>query len=267
MLDDFFVRALLAGVGIAAIAGPIGCFVVWRRMAYMGDTMAHSALLGVALAVLAGVLPALGVFAVAAALALVLLGLQSRGDLATDTLLGLLSHASLAIGLIVVSFMSFLRIDLMGLLFGDILAVSRFDLVVIYGGGLVALALLAAVWRPLLADTVSPELARAENLPADRARLVFTLLLAGVIAVAIKLVGALLITALLIVPAATARRLARDPVVMAGLAAAIGAVAALSGLYGSLAFDTPSGPSIVVAAVVLFAVSRLIPAPRAGVVG
>lgn len=259
MLDDFFVRALLAGVGIAAVAGPIGCFVVWRRMAFMGDTMAHSALLGATLAMVAGVLPEVGVFVVAAGLALCLLVLQARGDLASDTLLGFLSHASLAVGLVVISLMPFLRVDLLGLLFGDILSVSRLELLIIYGGGAVGLSILAWIWRPLFADTVSPDLARAENLQADRARLVFLLLLAGVIAVAIKLVGVLLITALLIIPAASSRRFARDPITMVGVAVGVGVTAAVTGLYGSLMFDTPSGPSIVVAAALIFLISRLIP--------
>ena len=255
MLTDFFTRALIAGIGVAAVAGPLGCFIVWRRMAYFGDTMAHSSLLGVATALLIGVNPMLGVFAVATLIALSLFLLQRRPGLSTDALLGILAHSSLAVGLVLIAFMVWLRLDLLSYLFGDILAVSRVDLALIYGGGVAVLAGLAAVWRPLLAETVSPELALAEGLNPERARLGFVVLLAAVIAIAIKVVGVLLITALLIIPAATARQVSAGPRQMAMLAALVGVVAVVAGLYGSLAFDTPSGPSIVVAALVLFLAS------------
>ncbi len=262
MLDDFFIRALVAGIGVALVAGPLGCFIVWRRMAYFGDTMAHSALLGVGVAFLLGINPILGVFAIGVLVALSLFLLQMRGGLSSDALLGILAHATLAVGLVLIAFMTWLRIDLMGYLFGDILAVSKADLVLVYGGGATALAVLALVWRPLLAETVSAELARAEGLNPERARLAFVLLLAAVIAIAIKIIGVLLITALLIIPAAAARRFAVGPAGMAVLAAAAGVLAVLGGLYGSLTFDTPSGPSIVVAALGLFLLS-LAPLPKA----
>jgi zinc transport system permease protein len=257
MLDDFFVRALIGGIGVALVAGPLGCFIVWRRMAYFGDTMAHAALLGVALALLLEIHITLGVFAIAAAVAFALLLLQRQHALPTDALLGILSHSTLALGLVMVAFMAWVRIDLLSYLFGDLLAVSRLDIALIYGGGAVVLAILAAVWRPLLAGTVSEELAAAEALHPERARLIFMLLMAGVIAIAMKIVGILLITSLLVIPAATARRFATGPEQMALLAAATGALAVGLGLFGSLEFDTPSGPSVVVAALALFLVSLL----------
>ncbi|WP_116002597.1 zinc ABC transporter permease subunit ZnuB [Consotaella salsifontis] len=255
MLDDFFVRALLAGIGVALTAGPLGCFVVWRKMAYLGDTMAHSALLGVALALLFNIQTTIGVFAIALVMSAILILLQRRATLATDALLGILAHSSLALGLVVVAFMTWVRVDLMGYLFGDILAVSRLDVGIIYGGGLLVIAALVWLWRPLLAATVDAELAAAEGLKPERARIVFMLLMALVIAIAMKIVGIVLITALLIIPAATARRLAATPEAMAGMAALLGAFAAAGGLFASLQFDTPSGPSIVVAALVLFLAS------------
>jgi zinc transport system permease protein len=257
MLDDFFTRALLAGVGIALMAGPLGCFVVWRRMAYFGDTMAHSALLGVALSFLFQLNVMIGVFAVAALVSLSLLALQSRRTLPTDALLGILSHSALAVGLVVVSFMTWVRFDLMGLLFGDILSVSKADLSIIYGGGMLILVALFRLWGPLLAETVNPEIAEAEGLNPQRSRIAFMFLVACVIAIAMKIVGIMLITALLIIPAAAARRFARSPEMMALLASGIGCLAVAGGLSGSLKFDTPSGPSIVVAALALFLLSLL----------
>lgn len=263
MFDDFFLRAILAGVGLALTTGPLGCFIIWRRMAYFGDTISHSALLGVALSLLFQLNLTLSVFAVAALVSILLLFLQRRQALSADALLGILSHATLAIGLVIVAFMSWVRIDLIAFLFGDILAVSRSDVAMIWGGGILVLAAIAWLWRPLLASTVNPELAEAEGLNPERAKLFFMLLMAVVIAIAMKIVGILLITALLIIPAATARRFAATPEMMAVFASLVGAVAVVGGLFGSLHYDTPSGPSIVVAALGLFIIS-LLPLARRG---
>jgi zinc transport system permease protein len=257
MLDDFFIRALLAGLGLALVAGPLGGFVIWRRMAYFGDTMAHSALLGVALSLLLHVNLTLAVFGVAAAVSLALLALQRRGALSTDALLGILSHSTLAIGLVLAAFLTWVRFDLMTYLFGDILAVGQTDIIMIWGGGILVLLALAKIWRPLIAATVNPELAEAEGMEPERTRLFFMLLLALVIAIAIKVVGILLVTAMLIIPAAAARRFSGSPEVMAVVASVLGMVAVAGGLFGSLRFDTPSGPSIVVAALVIFLLSLL----------
>ncbi len=261
MLDDFFVRAIIAGIGVAVVAGPLGCFIVWRRMAYFGDAMSHSALLGVALAILIDVNVMFGVVAVTTLIAFALLSLQRRPWLATDTLLGILAHGALSLGLVAVGLMAWLRLDLLSYLFGDILAVTVADLGWIYGGGAIVLAALCAIWRPLLAATVHEDLAKAEGIPTARVRLLFMVLIALVIALAMKLVGILLITALLIIPAAAARRFAATPEQMAVGAAIIGSMAVVLGLEASLMVDTPSGPSIVVAATVLFGLT-LIPVAR-----
>lgn len=265
LLDDFLVRALIAGIAVALVTGPMGCFIVWRRMAYFGDTMAHAALLGIALGLLAGVAPMAGVVVVTLTIAVIMVFLQPRRWLSSDALLGILSHTALSAGVIAVSLMPNVRVDLMGYLFGDILAVSRTDLMWIAGGGAVGLVILVAIWRPLVAITLDEDLARAEGVAATRTRLVFMCLIALIIALAMKIVGVLLITSLLIIPAATARRFARTPEQMALAAACVGTLAVGLGLGGSFAFDTPSGPSIVVGAALVFAAS-LIPArfARAG---
>lgn len=263
MLDDFFVRALLAGVGVALVAGPLGCFIVWRRLAYFGDTLAHAALLGVALAVLLKTSVTLAVFAVAASIAVALVGLERRAGLSADSLLGLMSHSALALGLVALSFMQGVRIDVMAILFGDVLAVSVDDIAVIAVGGVLVLGTLAMIWRSLFASTVNRDMAWAEGLSPDRANLIFVLLLAVVIAIAMKVVGVMLTTALLILPAAAARRFATGPEQMAVLAAVIGAASVVGGLFGSLQWDTPSGPSIVVAALVCFLIGLTPVAARA----
>lgn len=255
MLDDFFVRAIVAGIGMAVVAGPFGCFIVWRRLAYFGDTLAHAALLGVALAFLLQVNITLAVFVVAALVSVALIVLEKRASLSADALLGLLSHSSLALGLVVLATMSWVRIDLMGLLFGDILSVSKTDIAIIWGGGLSVLAVLALIWRRLFAVTISREMAEAEGIDADRVNLVFMLLMAVVIAISMKIVGVLLITAMLIIPAATARRFSSGPEQMAALAILVGIFAVGLGLGGSRLWDLQSGPAIVVAALALFVLS------------
>lgn len=255
MLDDFFTRAMVAGIGVALIAGPLGCFIVWRRLAYFGDTLSHAALLGVAMALLLEINIMLAVFVVSVLVSVALLLLQKRGALSSDSLLGLFAHSSLAIGLVVLAFMTWVRVDLMGFLFGDILSVSRADIAVVYGGGTLVLIGLAMVWRPLFAATVNPDLAAAEGVNTDRANLIFMLLMAAVIAIAMKVIGVLLISALLIIPAAAARRFASGPEQMALIATIIGIASVIGGLFGSLQWDTPSGPSIVVAAFVCFCIS------------
>jgi zinc transport system permease protein len=261
MFGDYFSRALIAGIGLALVAGPLGCFIVWRRMAYFGDTMAHSALLGVALSIILSLNMTLGVFAVAALVAGALIVLQRQATLSTDALLGILSHSTLAVGLVLVGFLTTVRIDLMGFLFGDILAVSVEDIAIIYGGGIAILAILILSWRPLLAATVSPELAEAEGLRPEASRLVLMILMASV-AIAMKLVGVLLITSLLIIPAATARRLSATPEMMALVAAVLGVIAVVGGLFGSRNWDTASGPSIVVMALIVFLLSLTVPVTR-----
>ena len=257
MLDDFLVRALLAGIGLALVTGPTGCFIVWRRLAYFGETIAHSALLGVAVAILLDAHLVIGIFAIACGVVLVMFFLEGRDTLPTDTLLGLLAHGGLALGLVILSFFPTMRLDLQALLFGDILGVARADLAMIWLGGAIALAVLVWIWRALLTATVSVDLATVEGLRPERARLVFGFLVAAIIAVAIKIVGVLLIVALLVIPAATVRRFATSPEMMALGAAIMGVVAVGGGLYASAELDTPSGPSIVVVALILFSVTRL----------
>jgi zinc transport system permease protein len=256
-MDEFIILAFAAGVGVAVVMGPLGVFVVWRRMAYFGDTLAHSGLLGVALGLALGINVTAGIVAVCGALAVLLVLLRRSGRLADDTLLGILSHGSLSLGLIAVALMETVRIDLVSYLFGDVLAVSPGEIVSIYVGGAVALGALILLWRPLVAISVHEELARVEGVNVVRVQLAFMLLIALVIALAMKVVGILLVTSLLIVPAAAARRLARTPEAMAVLAAAAGAAAVALGLAGSLAWDLPSGPAIVIAAVALFALGAV----------
>merc|ERR1711965_1191764 len=238
MFDDFFIRALIAGIGIALVTGPIGCFIIWRRLSFFGDTLSHSALLGVTIGFFFELNIAFSVFLISSGIALILLKLQKTTKLPGDALLGLLAHSSLAVGLVVIGFLTFIRFDIMGLLFGDILAVTVDDLLIIWIGGPLILLILKIIWKPLFASTVNYELAEAEDLNPDRAKAIFTILIAGIIAISIKMVGLLLITGMLIIPAAMARNMSTSPQRMVIYSVIGGLLSVILGLFSSLEFNT-----------------------------
>lgn len=256
-LDNFIVLALLGGIGVALVAGPLGSFVVWRKMAYFGDALAHSGLLGVALGLLLQIHPVLGLVVTTLSISLLLFAMEKQNLLPTDTLLGILSHAALSIGLITLGFMDWVTLDLTSLLFGDLLALTAIDLIEIYTVTIIGLAVLYRIWRPLLLLTLSKDLAEAEGIHVTRTQLLFLIIMSISISVAMKVVGVLLITSLLIIPAASARHLSKSPEQMAMLASGIGVLSVMGGLGLSFWWDTASGPSIVVTACLLFIMAAL----------
>jgi zinc transport system permease protein len=254
-MDDFIIRAIIGGIGVALAAGPVGCFVIWRRLAYFGAAVAHAALLGVAAGLALGINLMAGVVMVCLAIAALLAAMEGERRLAGDTLIGILAHVALAAGLALIAFQEAVRVDLMGYLFGDVLAIAWRELWLIWGVAAAVLAALAAMWRPLLALTVHEDLAAVEGVRVRLVRTVFMLMVAGVVAVGMQVVGILLIVSLLIVPAAAARAFSATPAMMALIAALIGALSIIGGVFGSLAWDVPAGPAIVLAAGAVFALS------------
>lgn len=257
MIDDFLLRALIAGSIIAIAAAPLGCLVVWRRMAYFGDATGHAGLLGVALGLALGLPMIVGVAMLAGAMALVVTYMMRRGNYAIDTVLGVFAHSALAIGLVVASLLPNVRVNLMDTLLGDILSVSWADIWAILGGAALILIVMGLSWRRLLNGTLSPELMVAEGGSLTKDRLTFTLTLALFVALAMKLVGVLLITAMLILPAAAARPLSRSPEGMVIIAAIIGLLSVIGGLAFSWITDAPAGPSIIVVSSGMFVLSNL----------
>lgn len=260
-MTDFLLYALLAGLGVALVAGPLGCFVVWRRMSYFGDTLAHSALLGIALGIALDLNLTLAIILCCLVVAVLLVGLQQSDTISTDTLLGILAHSTLSLGLVAISLLD-IRVDLMAYLFGDLLTVNTGELVMIYAGAVAICAALFIFWRPLLAITIDEDLAQAEGYPVTWLRLLLIALMTITIAAAMKVVGVLLITSLMIIPAATARRIAHSPESMACIASLMGCLGVSLGLYASYLWDTPTGPSIVLSAATLFALVYLLPVAR-----
>lgn len=257
MFEEFMLRALLSGTALAVVSGPIGCFILWKRLAYFGDSLAHSALLGVALALFLQINAVFGVFLIAASVSLLLIALRNSRIFSSDAALGILSHSALALGLIAVSLTSSGKIHLTSLLFGDILAVSWSDVWVSFGVAALILLLLLLQWHQLIAHTLSSEIASVEKIGFWRSEVLFMVLCSGLVAIAMKITGVLLISALLILPAAIARIFSRSPEAMAILAALLGVASIIGGLLLSLEFDLPSGPSIIAAATIYF-VSALI---------
>ncbi|MDF2184213.1 zinc ABC transporter permease subunit ZnuB [Grimontia hollisae] len=253
---EFIAIPLVAGILIAATVGPLGSFVVWRKMAYFGDTLAHGSLLGLTLGFMLQVNLNMALILTCVVMAILLVSLQRKSNVSTDTLLGIIAHTSLSLGLVTISFVDDLRVDLMAYLFGDLLSVSGTDVGWIAVGCALVLAAIYRLWNPLLAITVDEEMARVDGYNVDRLKLILMLLVGVVIAVAMKFVGALIITSLMIIPAATARRFSRSPEQMAMFASGIGVLAVLGGIALSWFKDTPAGPSVVVAAAVLFFLSQ-----------
>lgn len=259
-MNESLIPGLIGGLMVALVAAPMGCFILWRRMVFFGAAVSHSALLGVALGLALGINLTAGVVLTAATVAVLLVVMRRDKRLADDTILAVVAHGALALGLIALALLEGPDIDLEAVLFGDIAAITRGDLVWIFAGGGAGLAVLAAIWRPLLAMTVHEELADVEGAPVALVRVVFMLTLAVVVGVALKIVGTLLIVSLLIIPAAAARRLAAGPEMMALIAAVIGVVSVLAGLQAHVAWDFPAGPAVVVVAALVFAISA--PAPK-----
>lgn len=255
---DFTTRALMAGMGIALLAGPLGSLIVWRRMAYFGDTLAHSTLLGISLALLLNLNIYIGLVTVSLIIATLLAALNKQKWLASDAVLGILSHTTLAIGLIAATAIQGVRVDLLSYLYGDILAVDLQDIAYIFVVVIVVSTLVASLWRWLLSATIHSDLARVEGVPVETTSWALIIMLALVFAVAIKLVGVLLITALLIIPASAARRFAKTPETMVVIASIIGCLAVAIGFAASLRWDWPTGPAIVVATAVIFVFSLLL---------
>ncbi len=251
MIEPFILRAVIAGIGVAVIAGAIGCFVVWRKMAYFGDSLAHSALLGVALGLVLGISTNLGTIIICSIFAIVLIWLQQKKILATDTLLGILAHSALSVGMVTLSLLE-RSVDLHSYLFGDILAVNSSEIYYILFGGFFVLIFLYFNWSSFVLMTIDEKLARAEGINVVINQLLIMLLMTIVVAVSFKIVGLLLITSLLIIPAASARQLTHSPELMAVVSSVLAVFSVILGILGSIYLDTPSGPSIVVMSALIF---------------
>ena len=256
LTSDFVLRALMAGFLIAVMCGVMGCFVVWRRMAYFGDSLSHSALLGIAIGLATGLTQMGGIILICLLFSGLLLWLSHRDVLTTDSLLGILAHGALSFGMVLLSLFN-IRVDLHALLFGDILMVLPHDLGILAAGAGLVLGVLWRFWAPLILMTINDQLAKAEGVPILLMQIILLLVMTVTVALSVQVVGILLITSFLIIPAATARPFARSPEIMAALAVVIALSAVVAGIIASLLADTPTGPTIVASLACLFAISAV----------
>lgn len=249
---EIILPALIAGFFIAFISAPLGCFVVWRKMAYFGDTLSHATLLGIVIgmALQWNLMFASTFFILILALLLVLLETQKK--IAVDTLLGILSHGALSIGIVSMYFIGFQSNLVENYLLGDILSISYDDLYFIIPTVFIIGAILIKHWNAFLYLTLDPELAQSHGIHLQKNKFIFTILLAVTIGIAFKFIGALVITALLIIPVAIARFFSKTPEQMAFMAIFISILMILLGFVVSAFCDTPSGPSIVALCAILF---------------
>ncbi|TCK01847.1 RNA-binding protein Hfq [Volucribacter psittacicida] len=254
---DILFPAWLTGIALSCITAPLGAFVVWRKMAYFGDTLAHSALLGVALGIFLQINPYIAILILVLLLAIIMVWLENHNQYSVDTILGIIAHSCLSLGVVTVGLLQNVRIDLMAYLFGDLLAINSQDLLYIGLGVLLVFAILLYYWNTLIAVTVSPELAQVEGINIKKMQIILMLLTALTIALSMKFVGALIITSLLIIPAATARRFANTPEKMASIAILISMLSVSMGLLLSAWYDTAAGPSVVISAALLFILSLI----------
>ena len=261
-MDEFLLRALIGGLGVAALCGPLGCLVVWQRMSYFGAALSHAALLGIALGLFFQINLQLSVVLICVVASLLLMFLERNKSLTSDTALAILAHGSLAFGLLVLAILPGIRMDLMGYLFGDVLSISWRDVVIIYTGGFVVASSLLWIWPRIMSLIIQRDLALVDGVNEQRTRMIFLVLLSVVVAISMQIVGILLVVSLLIIPAACARRFAKSPESMVLIASIVGAISVILGLFMSLFWNTPAGPSIVTAACLLFILSLVTPQTR-----
>lgn len=258
-MEDFIIRALLAAAGIATITGSLGCFVIWKRMSYFSESISHSALLGISLGLASGVGIHIGLLTVGIVLAILIVIMQQRNILSSDAILGIFSHISLSLGIIILTFMGNFNTDYFSLLFGDILSITNQDIILIYTILIFIGIVFSIFWQRLILLTLNEELGVASGLNRLAYQLLFMLTIVFTVSISVQIIGVLLITSLLIIPPATAKVFSTNPAQMLLLSIIISIIAIILGMLGSTIYDTATGPTIVVVLGVLFALSQIVP--------
>jgi ABC-type Mn2+/Zn2+ transport systems, permease components len=256
-MDDFLLRSLLMGVGFSILAGPLGSVMVWRRLSFLGDTVAHSALLGLGFSLLFNVASTVMLTIVCVVFAIALIFMPLRSKVSLDAVLAILSHGSLALGLVVLGLLKQSTLMLSGFLFGDILAVTPAEVIGTFALAGVMIVLLACFWRPFLTTLISEDLATADQVQIVWVKLAYAVTLGLAVGLLLKTIGVLLMTALLIIPATAARYIAQSPLQMMIISSCLAIVSYGFGFWGSYLWDTPTAPSVVVMALGLVLVLRL----------
>ena len=251
MLDGFIINALIAGICVSIIAGGLGCFVVWKKMAYFGDSLSHSSLLGIAIGISLGLNFTIGTFITCIIFASLLTYLQNKNILSNDTLLGILAHAALSIGIIAIS-ISNQYVNLDAYLFGDILTVTEPETYWFISAAVLVFIILYIIWEKLVLMTIDENIAKSEGINTSLVHSIFLILLVIFVATCVKVVGILLITSMLIIPAAASRQITNSPTKMAFGSGLIAIASVFIGIFSSIIFDIPTGPSIIAILTIIF---------------
>ncbi len=256
MLDKFLIYSIFTGIAIAASLCPLGCVVLWRRMPYFGDAISHSAVLGIVLGLMLNIDTTIGIMFVSILFSFLLISMK---DLVSNVMVVIISYSFLALGLFLLPFLvENTQVDIFSYLFGDILLVGMHEIVVILISSILVLCWLYFRWQKLLILAINKEMAYVDGINTRKIDLEFFLVTAFMIAISIKIVGVMLIAAMLVVPAAAARNISRSPSGMLLKSIMFGGVSVSLGIYASYIMDSPSGPSIVLASVVLFGFSAFL---------
>ncbi|MGB5330415.1 MAG: metal ABC transporter permease [Gammaproteobacteria bacterium] len=257
-LDDFLVRSVIAGLIMVVIAAPMGCLMVWQRLAFLSDTLGHAAVMGVGLGLLLEVTPVFGVLAVALLIVFSLNRVNSFNSALSETTLAIISHTGLAGGIILVGLLPAQSVNLEAILFGDLLATTSADLTRLLITTVVLLLLLLHHWRSFVAVSVSREIAQAEGIEVRKVQFLMYIMIALLVAVMMKVMGVLLIAAMLVIPTTSARLFSRSPEQMVAVSALYGLGALVGGISSSFQFDWQTGPAIVVSATMLLLITLAI---------
>jgi ABC-type Mn2+/Zn2+ transport system permease subunit len=260
----FFGRAMVAGLLVGAMCGALSSFVVLRRMSYIGHGLAHAVLGGVGVGVAFGVDLYVGAAAATVLAAVLIDRVARRPGLHADAAIGIVTTAVFALGVATLSVVP-TRVNLESLLFGNILGVDRVDLWVAAGVGAAFVAVLVALYKPLVLTTFDPEVAAVHGVRTGGIELVFSLVTAAVVVASVRVLGVLLIAAAVVVPGATARLVTRSFGAMVAVAVGIGVASSVVGLYASFHVNVPSGPTIVLAGSTVFLVAFVATALRSRV--
>ena len=255
-MKNILLNAVITVFGISIGVGPIGSFVLWKKLSYFGDTIAHSALLGVTLAMIMHVHHIIGILLIATLPSLMLL--QLRNYYTKDMLFNITSNSSLALASIILSIIPLSNTNVItSMLFGDVLAIDYSDIIVLYIATISIATIIACQWKKWLLITISTDLAIVAKLNTKILEIEFMILLSILIAVSINIIGILLITSLLIIPAATARVIIKTPIQMIVLSSILCFTSSICGLFASYTFDIPAGPSIIMMSTAILIATNL----------
>jgi len=253
----FIQRALIASLIVGILCPFVGNFVVLRKMSFFSDAISHSAFAGIAVGALLGIDLSLSSLVVAILIAFFIAFLSEKTTLSHDTIIGIAFSGSIATGILIIGMLKGYRMDVFTFLFGDILAITRTDLVLLLLICIISIGVLTVFLKPFLQITFNRELARIEGINVRVFEYMLFFIIAVVVTVSLKIIGIILVTSLLIVPAAAAKNLASSMKHLFVLSCVFGIISGITGLLGSVYLNTPSGPTIVLVSIGIFFLTML----------